>query len=181
MDLTERKLRELEVHRGLIIDVHVDSVRLPNGSQARREIVRHPGGVAVLPLDEAGNVYCVRQYRYAFSRALLEIPAGKLEKGEDALPAARRELEEETGISAGQLDSLGCALSSPGFCDEVLHLYLARELHFGAAHPDEDELLHVEKYSLTQLVDMAMSGELTDAKTVIAVLKTARLLETEKE
>ena len=181
MDWTEQKLRELERHRGLIIDVHVDSVRLPNGSEARREIVRHPGGVAILPLDGEGNVYCVRQYRYAFSRALLEIPAGKLDKGEDALPAARRELEEETGITAGRLDDLGCALSSPGFCDEVLHIYLARELRFGASHPDEDELLQLEKYSLKQLVDMAMTGELEDAKTVIAVLKTARFLEAEKE
>lgn len=181
MDFTEKKLEELSRHNGLILDVHVDSVALPNGSVSKREIVDHPGGVTILPMDENGDVYCVRQYRYAFSTELLELPAGKLEPDEDPREAAIRELSEETGITARRLDALGGFLMSPGFCTEVLHLYLARDLCFGEAHPDEDELLGVEKHSLQSLVEMVMRGEMTDAKSVIAVLKTARLLEMEKE
>ena len=181
MDFEEKKLCELSRYKGLILDVHVDSVSLPNGSTGKREIVDHPGGVTILPLDENGDVYCVRQYRYAFSREMLELPAGKLEPDEDPREAALRELSEETGIQAARVDALGGFLMSPGFCTEELHLYLARELSFGAAHPDEDELLSVEKHSLQSLVDMVMKGELTDAKSVIAILKAARLLEMEKE
>lgn len=181
MNFTERKLEELSRHQGLILDVHVDSVSLPNGHVAKREIIDHPGGVTILPLDENGDVYCVRQYRYAFSTELLELPAGKLEPDEDPREAAIRELGEETGIVAGRVDDLGAFLMSPGFCTEVLHLYLARDLQFGQAHPDEDEFLGVEKHSLQSLLDMVMRSELTDAKSVIAILKAARLLEEEKE
>ena len=105
----------------------------------------------------------------------------ELEPGEEPFPAAIRELGEETGITAGRIDALGAFLMSPGFSTEVLHIYLARELRFGAAHPDEDELLNVEKYSLQTLVDMVMRGEICDAKSAIAILKTARFLELEKE
>lgn len=181
MDYTEKKTGELSRYDGLILKVHVDSVELPNGNTAKREIVEHSSGVMILPIDEDGNVYCVRQYRYAFSGDMLEVPAGKLNPGEDLLDAAVRELSEETGISAGRMDFLGGFPTSPGYCTEVLYLYLARDLRFGAQHPDEDELLSVEKYSLSELTDRIMRGELTDAKTVIAVLKTARLLELEKE
>ena len=181
MELTEKKCSELSRYDGLILDVHVDSVLLPNGNTAKREIVEHPGGVVVLPMDDEGWVYCVRQYRYAFSQELLEVPAGKLEPDEMPDAAAERELGEETGISAGRMDFLGSFLMSPGFCTEVLHLYLARDLRFGAAHPDADELLNAERYKLDTLADMVMRGELTDAKTVIAILKAARFLELEKE
>ncbi len=181
MDLTEKKIEEVFRYNGVVTDVRVDSVLLPNGQTSQREIAEHPGGVTILPLDDNGDVYCVRQYRYAFSRDLLEIPAGKLEPGEEPYPAAIRELGEETGITAGRIDALGAFMTSPGFCTEVLHIYLARELRFGAAHPDEDELLNVEKYSLQTLVDMVMRGEICDAKSAIAILKTARFLELEKE
>lgn len=181
MDLTERKIDEISRYSGILMDVRVDSVELPGGKRSKREIAEHPGGVTILPLDENGDVYCVRQYRYAFSTELLEIPAGKLEPGEEPLPAAVRELSEETGISAGRIDPLGAFMMSPGFCTEVLHMYLARDLRFGAAHPDDDEFLHVEKYSLQTLVDMVMRGEICDAKSVIAILKSARFLELERE
>ena len=181
MDLTEKKIKEEARYSGVIMDVRVDSVLLPSGRQSKREIVEHPGGVTILPLDENGDVYCVRQYRYAFSTELLEVPAGKLEPGEEPYPAAIRELGEETGITAGRIDFLGAFLMSPGFCTEVLHIYLARELSFGASHPDEDEFLNVEKHSLCELLDMVMRGELRDAKSAIAVLKAARFLELEKE
>ena len=179
MDLTEKKIEEVSRYSGILMDVHVDKVALPGGRTSQREIAEHPGGVTILPLDENGDVYCVRQYRYAFSTELLEIPAGKLEPGEEPLSAAIRELGEETGIAAGRIDSLGAFMMSPGFCTEVLHLYLARDLRFGVAHPDEDELLNVEKYSLRTLVDMVMRGEIGDAKSAIAILKSARFLELE--
>ncbi len=181
MDLTEKKIEEVARYSGILMDVRVDRVELPGGRISKREIAEHPGGVTILPLDENGDVYCVRQYRYAFSAELLELPAGKLEPDEEPLPAALRELKEETGITPGRVDPLGAFMTSPGFCTEVLHLYLARDLRFGDAHPDEGEFLNVEKHSLRELVDMVMRGEIGDAKSAIAILKTARLLELEKE
>ena len=181
MELTERKIKELSRYNGLILDVRVDEIALPDGRSAKREIVEHPGGVTVLPMDAQGMVYCVRQYRYAFEREMLEVPAGKLEPGEEPDSAAKRELSEETGITAGRWDDLGVIQTSPGFCTEQLYLYLARDLHFGSAHPDEGEFLSVEKHSLTELAELAMHGGLVDAKTVAAVLKAERLLRMEKE
>ncbi len=121
----------------------------------RREVVEHPGGVGILPLDDNGVCYMVRQFRYPFSRQLLEIPAGKLEYGEDPLACAVRELGEETGFTADELIPLGKCLTSPGFSSEVLHLYLARGLHAGRAHLDEDEFLNVEKHPLAELAAIA--------------------------
>lgn len=181
MDLTEKKLQELSRYNGVILNVRVDEVSLPDGHSSNREIVEHPGGVTVLPLDDQGMVYCVRQYRYAFATEMLELPAGKLEPGEEPAPAAVRELSEETGIAAGRWDSLGAIQTSPGFCTEQLYLYLARDLHFGDSHPDDGEFLSVEKHSLEELVSLVMDGTLMDAKTVAAVLKADRLLRMEKE
>ena len=181
MDQTEKKIEEVARYSGVIVDVRVDSVLLPNGRTSKREVTEHPAGVTILALDDNGDVYCVRQYRYAFSRSVLEIPAGKLEPDEEPLPAAIRELSEETGITAGRIDALGSFMMSPGFCTEVLHIYLSRDLHFGVAHPDEDEFLNVEKYSLQTLLDMVMRCEIDDAKSAIAILKAARFLELEKE
>ena len=181
MELTEKKTEELSRYHGLILDVRVDGIVLPDGKSAKREVVEHPGGVTVLPLDAQGMVYCVRQYRYVFSRETLEVPAGKLEPGEAPIAAAKRELSEETGITAERWDDLGSIQTSPGFCTEQLWLYLARDLHFGSAHPDEGEFLNVEKHSLGELAELAMQGRLMDAKTVAAVLKAERLLRTEKE
>ena len=176
MDLTERTLSRQEVYQGRIVGVHVDQVSLPNGKTARREIVTHPGGVAILALDDKRRAAVVRQYRYAFSRVLTEIPAGKLEPGEnDPLAAARRELREEVGAEAGHWESLGTLLPSPGCYDEVLHLFLARELTFAAPQPDEDEFLECEWMPLEELAQQALSGVLSDAKTVAAALKAVCL------
>lgn len=176
MQCIEKRLDGEVVYEGLIVKVRMDHAELENGKVVRREVVEHPGGVGILPVDDEGNCYMVRQFRYPFSRQLLEIPAGKLEYGEEPYGAAVRELSEETGFQADEMISLGACLTSPGFSGEVLHLYLARGLHAGKAHLDEDEFLNVEKHSLASLVESVMRGEIEDAKTVIAVLKAHALL-----
>ena len=175
----EKKIDGKTLYEGVIVNVRLDRAELVNGDVVRREVVEHPGGVTVIPVEEDGTVWCVRQFRYPFQREMLEVPAGKLEIGEKPLPAAVRELSEETGLAAGRMIYLGACCTSPGFSTEVLHIYLALELKHGDAHPDEDEFLNVEKHSLETLTEMVMSGEIDDAKTIIAVLKARRFLEAE--
>lgn len=177
MDFTEEFVKKINRYDGLIVGVKVDEVRLSSGKTVLREVVSHPGGVAVLPVDASGFAYCVRQFRYPVGEHLIEIPAGKLEAGEDPRSCAVRELSEETGIAAGRLDYLGFFYPSPGFCRETLHIYLARDLEFKSACPDEDEIINVEKIHMDDLKLMVMAGEIADAKTIIAVLKTERYLE----
>lgn len=176
MDLIEKRLDGEVKYSGVIVDVELDRAELCNGSIVRREVVRHPGGVTVLPVDEDGYCYCVRQFRYPFGKIMLEAPAGKLEKGEDPLECAVRELSEETGFTADKLTYLGPCCTSPGFSTEVLHIYLATGLHAGESHPDEDEFLRVEKRHLSELYELVMNGEIDDGKTIIAVLKAKEIL-----
>ena len=176
MELIEEKLKTLTSYHGVIVNVRLDEARLPDGSTAKREVVEHPGGVTVLPLEADGTVWCVRQYRYPFSRTLLEVPAGKLEPGEAPELAAARELSEETGLTAGRLQYLGANYTSPGYSEEVLHIYLALGLHPGDCHPDQDEFLNVEKIPLKELSRMVMDGEIDDGKTIVAVLKAEKYL-----
>ena len=175
----EKKIDGETLYKGIIVDVSMDHAELINGDIVRREVVHHPGGVTIIPVEEDGTVWCVRQFRYPMQREMLEVPAGKLEYGEKPLPAAERERSEETGLTAGRMVYLGECCTSPGFSTEVLHIYLALELRRGEAHPDEDEFLNVEKHSLETLTDMVMAGEIDDAKTIIAVLKARRFLEAE--
>jgi len=179
VELAEKKLRQINSYSGIIVDVTVDQAQLPNGRVALREVVHHPGGVTILPLDDEGCVYCVRQFRYPYGEILLEVPAGKLERGEDPFECARRELSEETGFTADNWQSLGCLYTSPGYSGETLYLYLARGLRAGEAHPDEGEFLSVERIPLAQLLEQVMDGRIRDAKTVAAVLKTAYFLKKE--
>lgn len=176
MDYTETKLRRLNTYAGVIVNVGLDSVRLPDGKVTYREVVEHPGGACILPVDADGNAYCVRQYRYVTGEHILEAPAGKLERGEDPYLCAERELGEETGFTAGKIVSLGKYYTSPGFSSEVLHLYLATELSRGEAHPDEGEFLDVVKIPFAELLAMVRRGEITDGKTAIAVLQASFLL-----
>lgn len=176
MDLTERRVSGETIFEGDIVKLSLDQAKLPNGRIAPREVVRHPGGVTVLALGADETVTLVRQYRYPVGQALLELPAGKLDPGEDVLTAARRELSEETGLEAGDWTYLGCVLPSPGFCDEALHMYLARDLRQGERHPDEDEFLEITVLPFQELVRQVMSGAVADAKTVTLTLKTKVLL-----
>ncbi len=165
------------MYHGAIVTVRRDRAELINGKIVGREVVEHPGGVAIIPVAEDGTVWCVRQFRYPFGREMLEVPAGKLEKGENHRQCAIRELSEETGLTADELIYLGPCCTSPGFLTEVLHIYIALGLHTGEMHPDNDEFLSVEKHSLDELTDMVMSGEVDDGKTIIAVLKARKYLE----
>ncbi len=175
MDYTETKMKTLNGYNGVTVNVTLDTINLPDGNKAIREKVHHSGGVAILALDDEENVFCVRQYRYCIDRHTLEIPAGKLEKGEEPLSCAVRELSEETGVTAEKIVSLGKINPSPGFCNETIYLYLATGLTYGQSHPDEGEFLDVIKMPFDELHEKVMKGEITDGKTVVAVLKVKNL------
>ena len=177
MDLREQMVSSQTIFEGKIIKVTLDQARLPDGALAAREVVYHPGGVAVLALDEDQTVYLVKQFRYPIQQLLLELPAGKLDGPEDHLLAAKRELSEETGLEAEEWTYMGSILASPGFCTERLHMYLARKLSHKKQHLDEDEFLNVVPIPFDALVRQVMDGSQDDAKTVAAVLKAKTLLE----
>ena len=160
MDYTEMTIASEEKYKGKILSVHRDRVRLSDGTEAVREVVEHSGGVGVLPVDEQGNAWCVRQYRYPFGAHLLEVPVG-----------------EETGFTAGKFTFLGELYPSPGYCHETLYIYLATGLTRGKAHLDKGEFLDVEQYKLDELYAMALRGGLPDAKTAMAVIKAKLLLD----
>jgi len=175
MNLIEKPLSQQYLYKGKIVHLRVDEALLPNGLTAAREVIEHPGGVCVAPLTREGELLFVRQFRYPYQQVTLELPAGKLEPGEDPLEAGSRELTEETGAAAGEYVSLGQLYPSPGYTDEIIHLFLARDLSYGASHPDEDEFLEPERIPLKEAVRMVLAGELPDAKTQIGVLKVAAL------
>ena len=171
MDLTEKPVKQEYKFKGKIVNLRVDDALLPNGNIAKREIVEHNGGVMVAPLDNEDNLYFVKQFRYPYMEIVTELPAGKLEKGEDSFEAGKRELKEETGAVANKYVSLGQLYPTPGYCGEIIHMYLATELSFGEQNPDDDEFLEVYKIPLAKAVEMVLSGELKDSKTQTAILK----------
>lgn len=181
MDLDEMKETALSsetIYDGSIIKVEKDTVRLPDGNTSIREVVRHPGGVSVCAIDHDLNVYFVRQFRYPFGEVLLELPAGKIDKdGENPYDAAMRELKEETGLVASDLVSLGQIYSSVGFCDEVIHMYMAVNIEQQEQCLDEGEFVKVEKMPIATAVQMVIRGEITDAKTVASLLKAYIILD----
>ena len=176
MDLTEKTLSREEKYSGPLFSVHTDQVLLPNGQTSYREVVEHVDGVAVLALDERNNVLTVRQYRYVFGRTLLELPAGKLDPGEDPVTGALRELKEETGAVPDTFLPMGVILPSPGCLGERLYLFLAKGLHMESQQLDEDEFLNVERIPFNEMVHRVMDGEIEDSKTIAAVLKAKVLL-----
>lgn len=175
------------VHRGHYLEVRVDDIVTPDGRRSTRDIVGHPGAVAILALDPAGRVLLVRQFRLAAGRALLEIPAGTLDRAGDGTLeapdlAARRELEEETGVRASSWEHLGSFWTAPGFATELMHLYLARDLvpaHEDRLGPDDDERLELEAVPWREAVAMAERGDIADAKSIAGLFWLARRLAAE--
>lgn len=175
MDLTEKTVEKKYIYKGRIINLRSDTAELPNGKQALREVVEHPGGVTVAALTEEDELMFVRQFRYPYSEIILEIPAGKLEKGEDPFEAGKRELREETGAVAENYRDIGKFYPTPGYCGEIIHMYAATGLTFTSLDLDEDEFLAPERIPLEKAVQMVLDNEIRDGKTQAAVLKVAEL------
>ena len=171
MNLLEQKLSREDIFKGRIIDVKLDTVLLPNGKEATREVILHPGGVCIVPITEKGDIVMVRQFRYPYNQVLLEIPAGKLEYGEDPFECGKRELLEEIGAVAESYTSLGKLYPTPAYDSETIHIYMAENLTFSEQNLDEDEFLEVLTVPFDKAVEMIMNGEISDAKTQIGILK----------
>jgi ADP-ribose pyrophosphatase len=180
MKLEETKLSSQEIFNGVAIHLFKDEILLPNGHTGIREIIRHPGAVCVLPLTDDGDVIFVNQFRYALNKVTLEVPAGKLEKGEDPKEAALRELSEETGLTAKNIVHIGDLYTTPALIDEVIHMYIATDLTQGEQHLDYDEFVNTLKIPLSKAVDMVMAGEIKDSKTQTIILKADKYFERQK-
>ena len=184
--MEEQKLREIQIEsedifNGLIMDVKRDRVRLPNGNQSVRELLRHVGAVCVVPVTDDARVVVERQYRYPIDQVITEIPAGKLDSpDEDRLSAAQRELREETGFTADRWTDMGLYYPAAAYSDEKITMYLAQGLHKGEQHLDEGEFLNVQTVPIAELVEDILSGKITDGKTQAAVLKASMLIARER-
>lgn len=177
-EFVEERVSSELIFDGRVLHLYRDEIRLPNGKSSYREFNRHNGAVCIIPITDEGEVICVRQYRYAVSEVMLEIPAGKLDSpSEDPTSAALRELREETGAVCGKLTYLGKYLGSPAILDETIHMYLAEDLTFGETEFDDDEFLEIVRIPLDELVDMVMSGEVPDGKTQAAALRAQKIIE----
>lgn len=175
MHLSEEKINETLIFDGKIIKVTRDDVRLEDGSITFREVVHHSGGVCAAPLTKDGKLIFVRQFRYPFQRALLEFPAGKREEGEEPFKGVERELREEVGAKAGKWISLGEIYPTVAYDTEIIYLYLAMDLEFGEAAPDEGEFIDIVSLSFEEALKMVMDNDIKDAKTVAMILKIKQL------
>ena len=175
--IMEKNISRERMFNGIILNIDHGTNELPNGKHAKREIIVHVGAAAVLPIDDEGNVYLVRQFRAPLDKVLLEIPAGKLDHiGENRLEAAKRELAEETGLEADDWRFLCDTYNAAGYSNECISLYLARGLHKGDSHPDEDEFLNLVKMPFEEAFNLVMRGEIRDAKTQITMLMAKNLI-----
>lgn len=180
MKLSEKTLHQEYRYQGKIVNLRVDQALLENGATALREVVEHPGGVCIGALTEKNELLFVRQFRYPYGHVVTELPAGKLERGEDPLEAGKRELLEETGAVGEDYQFLGDLYPSPGYCDEIIRLYACRLKTQGENSPDEDEFLEVQRIPLEQAVEMVLENQLPDAKTQTLVLKIDHLVRQKK-
>jgi ADP-ribose pyrophosphatase len=168
-NLEEKTLSTKKLYEGKIIDLHLNHVSLPNGGTSYREIVKHPGAVAVMAITKENKLVLVRQFRKALEKTIYEIPAGKLEIGEEIEGCAQRELQEETGYTAEKWEKVVGFYTSPGFADEYIHLFRASQLTLGATSPDHDEFVERVELTLEESIDKINSGEICDAKTIYAI------------
>lgn len=186
-ELTDTEMREIrtereEIWQGRFFHVTKDTVRLPSGRQSTREVAWKRGAVCIVPVTDAGEIVCVEQFRYPYGEVILEIPAGKLEAGEDdTLAAAQRELLEETGYTAAEWVDFGMYYGSPAMLKEEITIYLARGLHAGKTHFDEDEYLRIRHIPIEELTARILNGEVPDGKTQAAVLRAKLWLEREAD
>lgn len=171
-DITEKQLSATRIYDGKVVNLELSDVMLPNGRTAKREVVRHPGGAAVL-LVRDGKVLMERQFRFPYNKVIWEIPAGKLNRGEDPRTAAARELEEETGWRAENLERLAEVYPSPGYTDEIIYVFAAKDAVYARQHLDDDEFVHCTFIELDKCLKMCESGEISDAKTLVALYKYA--------
>ncbi len=169
--LEEKTIQTKEIYSGKVVSLHLQEVELPNGKMAKREIIKHPGAVAIIAITDENKIVMVEQFRKALERIIVEIPAGKLEKGEEPADCARRELEEETGYECRNLELLVSFYTSPGFADEIVHVYIAKGLvkKENAAALDEDEFVNLEELTLDEAIEYIKEQKIYDAKTVFAV------------
>ena len=178
MNLSEKQLKKQTVYNGKIINLRKDTAILPDGNTALREVVEHPGGVGVLALTDDNNILMVKQFRYPYNEIIYEIPAGKRNSKDEApIECGKRELKEETGATTDDFIFLGEVYPTPGYCEEIIYLYAAKNLSFGEMSPDDDEFIECEKLPLDKLVDDVISGKIKDAKTQIAILKLKYLID----
>ncbi|KXZ39658.1 ADP-ribose pyrophosphatase [Alkalithermobacter thermoalcaliphilus JW-YL-7 = DSM 7308] len=176
MILEEKTLSSEKIYNGKIINLRIDTVELPDHKYQKREIVEHPGAVAVLAITKENEIIMVKQYRKTVEETLWEVPAGKLEIGEDPKKCAMRELKEETGYSCKKIELINTFYTSPGFSDEKMYLYLAKDLVEGDPNPDEDEYVEIHKVKVEDALDMLQNGTIKDAKTIIAILMSKQLI-----
>lgn len=176
MNFEEKTISRKHIYQGNIIKVESQTVELPDGREATRDVVLHPGAAVIIPLSDKGELYIVKQYRKPIDSVSLEIPAGKLDYGEDPMVCAERELKEETGLSAENIRHMISIHSTPGFSNEILHMYLATGLKEGELCADDDEFITSEKIPVGILVNQVMTGEITDAKTIIGILLAERII-----
>ena len=172
----EPTIAEATAYQGDLVKVRLATVSLPNGQEITREIVDHPYSVCIVPVDSNGDVLLVRQYRKAVEAMLLEAPAGKMEQGEDPDSTALRELQEEIGHTAGHLESLGSFFVAPGWCTQMIHAYVARELAQARLDADEDEFIEVVRTPLSEVLGLIADGTIRDAKSVASLLLAMRVL-----
>ena len=175
MNFEEKTLDYEYVYEGKVIDVRRDNVEISTGRKSVREVVEHSGGVVIVAQKSSDTILMVKQFRYPIKKTVLELPAGKLEKGEESFPAAKRELEEETGYKANFWQDLGYINTTPGFCNEKLYLYYASDLEFVGEHPDEGEIIQCFEYKLNEIYEKIKTGEINDAKTICGLMRAFKL------
>ncbi len=180
MKLFEKTLKSEEIFKGKIMTVTLDEVELENGALAKREVVHHSGGVCVVALNEKDEIFFVKQFRYPYKKVILEVPAGKLEVGEDPFEAMKREQREETGTTADSYIYLGDLYPSPGYCGEIIRIWACRISSYVDMDLDEDEFIEVEKIHIEKAFEMVMNNEIEDSKTQVAIMKAYILFKEKK-